>query len=112
MIVMCKYCENIGKKSYQYTEGDLMVTQSAKYTYYGDGQEYLIPTNYCPNCGEPIALKRLTCRELLVENVKKKAEAIPDTDELGFNRLVLTLTGEYNISKQVAVELIKYCKSH
>lgn len=109
---MCKYCENIDKSARVLGEGDIFFTQSAKYTMVGDGQEYMIPMNYCPNCGEPIALKRLIAHETLVNNIKRKATEINDKKSIEFSRLVLYLMNEYKINQQTAEEFIKYAEKH
>lgn len=51
---MCEFCENHGKKIGQLYIHDVFITQSAKYTRMGDGQEFPIPLNFCPNCGEKL----------------------------------------------------------
>lgn len=50
---MCEYCENYGKKVSQLFIDEIFITQPAKYTQFGDGQEERpVPMNFCPACGE------------------------------------------------------------
>lgn len=49
---MCKYCKNVSCDPFSMELGDLILCTPAKYTYYGDGQEYSVPFNFCPYCGK------------------------------------------------------------
>lgn len=51
---MCKFCQNYDKETYEMELGDVFITQSAKYTYEGDGREYSVPLNFCPACGRAL----------------------------------------------------------
>lgn len=52
---MCEFCENHWKKISQLFIDDVFITQPAKYTQFGDGQEYPVPMNFCPACGERLS---------------------------------------------------------
>lgn len=51
---MCKFCQNYDKSDSEMRTGDVFITQSAKYTYVGDGREYHIPLRFCPACGRAL----------------------------------------------------------
>lgn len=52
---MCEFCENHWKKISQLFIDDVFITQPAKYAQFGDGQEYPVPMNFCPDCGERLS---------------------------------------------------------
>ena len=110
---MCKYCDNAYKPSKLLESGDIFITQSAKYTMYGDGQEIQIPLNYCPNCGEPIRLKMMTANERLVENVKNKALSYERFGQaIGRLNLTKEIMNYYHVDRKLAEEFIDYCIRH
>lgn len=51
---MCEFCENHYKKISQLFIDEVFITQPAKYTRMGDGEEFSIPLNFCPACGEKL----------------------------------------------------------
>ena len=51
---MCQFCQNYDKNLSDMELGDVFITQSAKYTYEGDGREYSVPLNFCPMCGREL----------------------------------------------------------
>lgn len=51
---MCKYCENFEVDYSKLKIDDIFITTTAKYTFVGDGKEYYIPLNFCPNCGREL----------------------------------------------------------
>lgn len=51
---MCIYCENYNKLPSELDLGDIIIISSAKYTEVGDGTPHIVPTVYCPACGEKI----------------------------------------------------------
>ena len=51
---MCKYCENFELDNSKLKLGDVFITTTARYTFVGDGREYNIPLNFCPNCGREL----------------------------------------------------------
>ena len=52
---MCEFCENHWKKISQLFIDEIFITQPAKYTQFGDGQEHPVPMNFCPACGERLS---------------------------------------------------------
>lgn len=53
---MCKFCQTYGKSASEMALRDAFITQSAKYTYVGDGREYAVPLNFCPACGRTLSI--------------------------------------------------------
>lgn len=51
---MCKYCEKYSAKAEERELGDIFIVEPAMYTYVGDGFLYVVPMNYCPNCGRKL----------------------------------------------------------
>lgn len=54
MSYMCKYCKNFEVDYSKLKIDDIFITTTAKYTFVGDGKEYYIPLNFCPNCGREL----------------------------------------------------------
>ena len=51
---MCEYCENEDKLPSELEIDDVFIVSSAMYTRVGDGTPWIIPTNFCPNCGREL----------------------------------------------------------
>lgn len=51
---MCAYCENVDKHPSEMELDDVFIVSPAMYTRIGDGTPWIIPTNFCPNCGREL----------------------------------------------------------
>lgn len=51
---MCEYCKNHKKLMNELELGDIFILYPATYSKIGDGFPYIIPTNFCPACGEKL----------------------------------------------------------
>ena len=93
--------------------GDVFITQPAKYTFAGDGQEYTVPLNFCPNCGRDIRIDRIVSRPILVANLKQRIHEYdtirPRIDELKFISEIML---NYKLDRDNAVKLIQYIRTH
>lgn len=47
----CNYCANFHKYPKTWELGDMILVDSQKYTFVGDGKLYNVPFRYCQNCG-------------------------------------------------------------
>lgn len=59
----CKYCENHDISPLDWSLGDVIIIDAAKYTFVGDGNTYSIPLNYCPACGKALSYTALQREE-------------------------------------------------
>lgn len=51
---LCEFCENHWKKISQLFIDEVFIVQPAKYTRMGDSEEFPVPLNFCPACGEKL----------------------------------------------------------
>lgn len=109
---MCMYCDNHGKDRGLLELGDIFITQRAKYTSVGDGYEFDIPLNFCPNCGKDISLARFTSHSILIDNIKKRVAESEGIGGIEISRLTLDLMNKYKIDQKTAEKLIDYAKTH
>lgn len=54
---MCKYCKTDSEPLAKLKLGDRIFAAPAKYTFWGDGQEYNVPMRFCPACGKKLIQK-------------------------------------------------------
>ena len=50
----CWLCKNDGKSIISLGLGEIIITESVKYTRVGDGRDHSAPLNFCPVCGRKL----------------------------------------------------------